>query len=149
MPERALISLYSDRILALAADIPRLGRLDAPDASAYRRSPQCGSSITVDLCVDDGQVSEFAQDVKACALGQAAAAVVGTVILGRTGDELRTARDQLRAMLAEDGPIPDAPFDGLEVLKPAAEFKNRHASILLCIEAAVEAMDKTEETACA
>ncbi len=149
MPERALINLYSTRILALAADIPHLGRLDMPGATAYRRSPQCGSSITVDLDLTDGRVSAFAQDVKACALGQAAASVVGARIIGRSPDEIRSARDALRNMLTEGGPAPSTPFEELAVLQPAAEFKNRHASILLCLEAASDALDQIEKPACA
>ncbi len=134
-----LMKLYSSRILALAADIPHHARLEAPQASVRRRSPLCGSTVTVDLDMADGRVSRFGQDVKACALGQAAAAVLGQVVLGRSADELARARDQLRAMLTTDGPVPDAPFEGYEVLTPAREYRNRHASILLAIEAATEA----------
>lgn len=144
-----LIKLYSQRILALAADVPRLGRLDAPDASVKRRSPLCGSTVTVDLVMRDGTVADYAQDVKACALGQAAAAVVGAAIIGATRAQIETARDQLKAMLKSGGPAPDAPFDGLEVLAPAAEYKNRHASILLSLEAAAEAAAEAEKVHCA
>lgn len=148
MSDTDLIQLYSRRILALAADIPRLGRLDAPDGTAYRRSPQCGSSVTVDVVLQDGRVAEFAQEVRACALGQASAAVLGDVVIGRAPEELRQARDGLRAMLAGDPP-PPAPFDRLEVLVAARDFPNRHASILLAWEAVVEATDMARETACA
>ncbi|SPF80806.1 iron-sulfur cluster assembly scaffold protein [Pseudoprimorskyibacter insulae] len=141
-----LIKLYSSRILALTADIPRLERLEAPDATVKKRSPLCGSTVTVDLVVTDGKVSDYGQDVKACALGQAAASVVGGAIVGCTPDQIRTARDQLKAMLKEDGPTPDAPFDGLEVLRPAASYKNRHASILLTLEASVEALENIQKT---
>lgn len=147
--ETDLIKLYSTKILALAADIPHLGRLEAPDASVKRRSPLCGSTVTVDLSLEDGRVSAFAQDVKACALGQAAAAVVGQAILGRTETEVEVARTQLKAMLTEGGPVPDAPFDGLEVLIPAREFKNRHASIMLALEASLEAMQAAKKANCA
>ena len=143
MSENAdLIKLYSGRILALAADIPHQGRLEAPAASVRRRSPLCGSTVTVDLDLAEGRVSRFAQEVRACALGQAAAAVVGAAVLGRSPDELARARDGLRAMLAEGAPAPDAPFDGFEVLLPARDYRNRHASILLAIEAAAEAAEK-------
>ena len=134
-----LIKLYSGRILELAADIPHLGRLDAPDASVRKRSPLCGSTVTVDMCMQDGRVTAYAQDVKACALGQAAASVVGGAILGCTPQQVAQARDALKAMLKEDGPTPPAPFDGLEVLRPAQAYKNRHASILLALDAAAEA----------
>ena len=147
MSDSDLLSLYSGRILALAADIPLHGRLPAPQASAKKRSPLCGSTVTVDVVVQDGRVADFAQDVKACALGQAAAAVLGAVVIGRTLAELLTALTQLRAMLKDGGPVPDAPFAGFEVLLPAREFKNRHASILLALEAVCEAMAAAEAAA--
>ena len=134
-----LINLYSQQILALAASIPYTERLDNPDATSKKRAPLCGSNITVDLNVTDGKVSAFGQDVKACALGQAAASIVGANIIGCTYNDLEQARNQLLAMLKSDGPIPDAPFDRLEILLPAREYKNRHASIMLCIEASLEA----------
>ena len=125
MSDSDLIKLYSGRILELAADIPHIGRLTAPQASVKRRSPLCGSTVTVDLSLHDGRVADYAQDVKACALGQAAASVVGRVIVGRTRAAVTAARDQLARMLKYGGPVPDAPFDGLEVLIPARDFKNR------------------------
>ncbi len=147
--ETDLIKLYSGRILALAADIPHLGRLDHPDATVKKRSPLCGSTVTVDVKVADGRISDFAQDVKACALGQASAAVVGNAVIGRTRAEIEAARDQLKAMLKEGGDAPAAPFDGLEVLMPARDYKNRHASILLALEATAEAMEQAEKADCA
>lgn len=144
-----LIKLYSTRILALAADIPHLGRLDGPAATVKKRSPLCGSTVTVDLTVQDGKIAEFAQDVKACALGQASAAVVGGAVIGASRSQVETARDQLRAMLKQDGPVPDAPFDGLEVLIPARDYKNRHASIMLALEATAEAMEQADRANCA
>lgn len=144
-----LIKLYSARILALAADIPHLARLASPDASVKRRSPLCGSTVTVDVNVTDGMIAGFGQDVKACALGQASSAVVGGAVIGTTRAQIETARDQLRAMLKDNGAVPDAPFDGLEVLIPAREFKNRHASILLTLEATAEAMEKAAQANCA
>jgi NifU-like protein involved in Fe-S cluster formation len=141
MSDSDLIKLYSGKILELAAAISRQGRLAAPQGTARKRSPICGSVVTVDLVVADGRVTEFAQDVKACALGQASAAILGGVVLGRTAKEIRRARDQLRAMLKEAGPPPEAPFDLYQVLIPAREYRNRHASILLALEASVEAID--------
>lgn len=138
-----LIKLYSTRILALAADIPHQGRLDAPQVSVKRRSPLCGSAVTVDLDVENGRIVRFGQDVKACALGQAAASVVGAAALGLTLDQATEGRDQLRAMLA-GGTVPKAPFAELEVLQPASDYKNRHASILLALEATVEAMENAQ-----
>ena len=139
-----LIKLYSSRILALAADIPHLGRLDAPDATVKHRSPLCGSTVTVDVTMRDGKIAELGQDVKACALGQAAAAVSGAAAVGATLEQVEKGRDQLRAMLKDSGPVPDAPFDGFEVLSPAVDYKNRHASILLSIEAMAEAMQNAK-----
>jgi NifU-like protein involved in Fe-S cluster formation len=144
-----LIKLYSARILALAADIPHLDRLAAPDATVKRRSPLCGSTVTVDVTVKDGVITEFGQDVKACALGQASASIVGAAVIGASRSRIETARDQLKAMLKNDGPVPDAPFDGLEVLLPAREYKNRHASILLALDATSESLEKAEQADCA
>lgn len=147
MSDSDLIKLYSSRILALAADMPRTGHLEAPSATVRKRSPLCGSTVTVDLLVRDGKVADYAQDVKACALGQASAAILGQEVIGRTRDEIEAARDALRAMLTEGGPMPQSPFDGLEVLLPARAFKNRHASILLAFEATAEAFAEADQAA--
>ena len=135
-----LMKLYSTRILALAAEIPHTGRLVAPDASLRKRAPLCGSTVTVDICVEDGKISQYAQDVKACALGQASASIFGEKVIGLTLEQVQTGRDALLNMLKNNGPVPSAPFEALEVLQPAADFKNRHASILLAWDATVEAM---------
>ena len=145
--ETDLIKLYSGRILALAAEIPHTDRLAAPQATVKKRAPLCGSTVTVDLTLEDGRVAQFGQDVKACALGQAAASVVGANVIGCNRAEIETARDALLSMLKEDGPTPPAPFDGFEVLRPAGDFANRHASILLAIEATAEAMAEAEAAA--
>ncbi|WGI20436.1 iron-sulfur cluster assembly scaffold protein [Amylibacter sp. IMCC11727] len=142
-----MIKLYSNQILALAAHIPHSERLDTPDRSEMKRSPLCGSTVTVDVAVKDGVVSDFGQDVKACALGQAAASVLGASVIGQSLESIRTGRDQLAAMLKSDGPAPDAPFDRLKVLEPAKAYKNRHASILLAFDATVAALDSLDETA--
>lgn len=144
-----LIKLYSTRILALAADMPHATRLATPDATIKKRSPLCGSAVTVDVTVADGRITGFGQDVKACALGQAAAAITGNAVIGCSLDDVRGARDGLRAMLKSAGPVPNAPFDGFEVLEPARDFKNRHASILLAIEATTEAMEHALQANCA
>ncbi len=136
-----LVKLYSGRILALAADIPHLGRLEKPCGTMRKRSPLCGSTVTVDLRTSNGRIVDFAQDVKACALGQAAAAVLGANVIGRTREEIERGRDQLSAMLRENGPVPDAPFEGYEALRPAKDYKNRHASILLSLDATLAAFD--------
>jgi NifU-like protein involved in Fe-S cluster formation len=147
MSDSDLIKLYSARILGLAADIPHLGRLPTPQGTARRRSPLCGSTVTADVVVQDGRITDFAQDVKACALGQASAAVLGEVVIGRTLPELETARDALQTMLKNAGPVPAAPFQGYEVLLPARDYKNRHASILLALEAVCEAMEAAQAAA--
>ncbi|MDQ2088812.1 iron-sulfur cluster assembly scaffold protein [Marimonas arenosa] len=149
MSENDLIKLYSGRILALAADIPHLDRLSDPDATVKRRAPLCGSTVTVDIKLADGQISEYGQDVKACALGQAAASIVGANIIGCSKAQVEATRDALREMLKSDGPTPPAPFEELEVLRPARDYKNRHASIMLTLEAIAEAWENAEKSACA
>jgi NifU-like protein involved in Fe-S cluster formation len=128
-----LINLYSQRILALAAEIPLTERLDAPQVSVRRRSPLCGSTVTVDLRLDDGRIAAFGQDVKACALGQASASVLGREVLGRTRDEIAAAREALLAMLKSGGSPPGPPFEAL--------------SILLAWDATLAAMDEATEAA--
>lgn len=146
MADTDLIKLYSGRILELAADIPLSERLAQADASVKKRSPLCGSSVTVDVVVENGVIAQFGQDVKACALGQAAASVLGSVVIGRSAREIEKARDELHAMLTKDGPVPAAPFGGYEVLIPAREFRNRHASIMLALDATTEAMSEIERS---
>jgi NifU-like protein involved in Fe-S cluster formation len=132
--------LYSTNILKLAADMPRAGRLPAPDASSEKIAKLCGSKITVDVLVEDGRVADFAQDVRACALGQAAAAVLGEHVIGADLNEIETARDALRAMLKADGPVPTGRFSELSVLQVVKDYPARHASTLLAFEAAAEAV---------
>ncbi len=147
MSDTDLMQLYSKRILALASDIQHLGRLEHPTGSAHKRSPQCGSSVTAHVAMQGGKVADFAQEVRACALGQASAGVLGHVALGRSRAEIARARDELQAMLKTGGPAPAAPFDGLEALMPAREFPNRHASILLAWEALLAAIDASSAAA--
>ena len=149
MSDRDLIKLYSNRILELAAAIPNTARLDDPDATVRKRSPLCGSTVTVDVRMRDGRVAAFGQDVKACALGQAAASIVGAHVVGRTRAELERARDALQAMLKEGGEAPEPPFQELSVLLPARDYKNRHASIMLALDATAEAVAEAEARACA
>lgn len=145
--DRDLFDLYSQRILALAADIPHLGRLPAPDGTAQVRAPLCGSALRADVALSAGRVAAYAQDVKACALGQAAAAVVGAQIIGRSRAELQTARDELAAMLKQAGPAPSAPFEDLSVLAAARDYPNRHGSILLALDAPLAAIDAALDAA--
>jgi NifU-like protein involved in Fe-S cluster formation len=132
--------LYSARILKLVANIPHAGRLAAPDASAEKISKLCGSRILVDVKVADGRVTDFAQEVKACALGQAAAAVLGAHVLGASLDEIEVAREALRAMLKANGPAPEGRFSELAVLEAVKDYPARHASTMLAFEAAAEAV---------
>jgi NifU-like protein involved in Fe-S cluster formation len=139
--------LYSARILKLVANIPHAGRLPAPDASSEKISKLCGSRILVDVKVADGRVSDFAQEVKACALGQAAAAVLGTHVIGASLDEIEVAREALRAMLKANGPAPEGRFSELAVLEAVKDYPARHASTMLAFEAAAEAVRLAETRA--
>ena len=130
-----LMKLYSQRILALAADIPHIGRLDTPEGSAMKRSPLCGSTVTVDVVMDGDKVGDFAQEVKACALGQSSASVLGAQVIGLTRAQIADGRAGLEAMLKSGADAPGEPFDELETLRPAKDYKNRHASILLAWDA--------------
>ncbi|WP_151719264.1 iron-sulfur cluster assembly scaffold protein [Gemmobacter serpentinus] len=132
-----LVKLYSGRILALAANIPHQGRLPAPDGSAKCRAPLCGSTITVDVMAENGRITQFAQEVRACALGQASAAILGDEVIGRNLPELQSARAGLAAMLTTGAP---PPFPAYEVLTPARDYTNRHASILLALDASIAAL---------
>lgn len=142
MADSDLMQLYSRRILALTTAIPHQGRLAAPAGTAMRRSPQCGSSVTVDVVLADDRIAEFAQQVRACALGQASAAVLGQAVIGQTRDSIEQTRDQLRAMLKQGAEPPGIPFADLETLLPAREYPNRHASILLVWEATLAAIEE-------
>ena len=147
--ERDLIKLYSGQILALAASIPHTERLAEPDGQARKRSPLCGSTVTVDLRLKDGRIEAYGQEVRACALGQAAASVIGARAIGLDLATLQRGREQLAAMLKEGAPPPDGPFEELKVLEPARDFKNRHASILLSFDAAIEAFESALKSDCA
>ncbi len=136
--------IYNGRILALAADIPRLRRLDHPDASAQAISKLCGSKVAVDVVLKDGVISDFGQDVKACALGQATSSIMGRHVIGSTPDELRALRQQMYQMLKEDGPAPSGKWSELEALLPVRDFKARHASTLLTFDAVVDALNQIE-----
>ncbi|HRJ69081.1 MAG TPA: iron-sulfur cluster assembly scaffold protein [Beijerinckiaceae bacterium] len=145
-----LNDVYNQRILELAADIPRLGRLPQPQATATAHSKLCGSTVTVDLCLNDGRVSAFAHDVKACALGQAASSIMARNIIGSTPDELRAIRETVRRMLKENGTAPsDGRWSDLRVLEPVRDYKARHASTLLTFDAVCEALGKIEAQAAA
>ena len=143
-----LSGLYNDKILGLAANIERLGRLDAPDASATHRSRLCGSQVTVDLTMKDGRVTDFAHDVKACALGQASSSIMARHVIGATVEELEAVHDQMEAMLKENGPPPTGDrWEELKYLEPVRDHKSRHASTMLTFGATLEAARKAADVA--
>ncbi len=140
-----LNDIYNKRILELAADIPRLGRLPAPGATATAHSKLCGSTVTVDLTMDGDRVTDFAHDVKACALGQASSSIMARHVVGSTAEELRTIRETVRKMLKENGTPPSDPkWADIAVLEPVRDFKARHASTLLTFDAVVDAIGQVE-----
>lgn len=133
--------LYSAHILRLAANLPHAGRLPAPEGTGERVAKLCGSKAIVDVVLDDqDRIAAFAQDIKACALGQAAAGVLGESVIGASAAEIETARDATLAMLKAGGEGPSGRFEGLRALKQVAGYPARHASTLVAIEATLEAV---------
>jgi len=140
-----LNDVYNEKILDLAGNIPRLGRLEQPDATATAHSKLCGSTVTIDLKMNGGAVTDFAHDVKACALGQASSSIMARHIVGSTPDELRTLRETVRKMLKENGAPPkDGKWAEIAYLEPVRDYKARHASTLLTFDAVVKAVDEIE-----
>ena len=139
-----LNEIYNKQILKFAADIHHIGRLQTPGASATAHSKLCGSRVKVELNMADGVVSEFAHDVKACALGQASSSIMSRHVIGATGDELRKVRAQMYAMLKEDGEAPRGKWADLEILQPVKNFKARHTSTLLTFDAVCDAVAQIE-----
>ena len=140
-----LNEVYNKRILELAGNIPRLGRLATPDASATAHSRLCGSTVTVDLRMDGDTVTDFAHEVKACALGQASSSIMAHHIVGAKAPELRKLRETVRQMLKENGSPPDGSWADIAVLEPVRDYKARHASTLLTFDAVVSAIDQIEK----
>jgi len=136
-----LDSIYNQRILELAGDIPNIGRLPAPDGRASAHSKLCGSTISVELALKEGCVVDFAQELRACALGQASASIVARNIVGSSADELRALRDAMRKMLKDNGAPPAGKWADLAILEPVRDYKARHASTLLVFDAVVAALD--------
>ena len=136
--------IYNRKILEYAADIPHLERLSHPHATAVAHSKLCGSKVTVDVAMKDGVVSDFGQDVKACALGQASSSIMGRHVVGSSGAELRNLRDQMYKMLKEEGAPPAGKWAELEALLPVRDYKARHASTLLTFDAVVDAVNQIE-----
>jgi NifU-like protein involved in Fe-S cluster formation len=139
-----LNDVYNARILELAGSIPRLGRMADPDASATAHSKLCGSTVTVDLKMRDGVVTDFAHDVKACALGQASSSIMARNVIGSSADELRSLREDVRRMLKENASPPAGKWADIAVLEPVRDYKARHASTLLTFDAVVDAIDQIE-----
>jgi len=140
-----LNDVYNRRILELAADIPRSGRLPHPDASATAHSKLCGSTVTVDLTMEGDRVTDFAHDVRACALGQASSSIMARHVVGSDAAELRNIREQMYKMLKENGPAPAGKWADLAVLEPVRDYKARHASTLLTFDAVVDAIGQIEK----
>ena len=139
-----LNEVYNRRIIELAGNIPRIGRLTTPDASATAHSRLCGSTVTVDLKMAGDEVTDFAHDVKACALGQASSSIMARHVVGAKADELRALRDSVRRMLKENGAPPTGKWADIAVLEPVRDYKARHASTLLTFDAVVDAISQIE-----
>src|SRR5215469_15099796 len=142
-----LNEVYNARILDLAGNIPRLGRLPAPDASATAHSKLCGSTVTVDLKMANGEVTDFAHEVKACALGQASSSIMASHVVGSTASELRELRETVRKMLKENGGPPHGKWADIAFLEPVRDYKARHASTMLTFDAVVDAIGQIEAKA--
>lgn len=138
-------SVYNTRILDYAGNIGRIGRIEHPDGSAKAHSKLCGSTVIVDVVVKDGKIIDYAQDVKACALGQASASIVARNVIGCTLDEMVEVREQMLAMLKADGPPPTGKFSELKFLEPVRAYRARHASTMLVFDAVVNAMRQAME----
>lgn len=139
-----LDDVYNKRILELAGDIPNIGRLPHPDASATAHSKLCGSTVTVDLAMKEGKVTDFAHEVRACALGQASSSVMARHVVGSSAQELRDVRTAMRKMLKENGSPPTGKWSDLKVLEPVRNYHARHASTMLTFDAVVDAVEQIE-----
>jgi NifU-like protein involved in Fe-S cluster formation len=139
-----LNEVYNNRILELAGNIPRVGRLAAADATATAHSKLCGSTVTIDLKMENDTVTDFAHEVKACALGQASSSIMARNVIGAKSDELRDLRETVRRMLKENGAPPSGKWADVAVLEPVRDYKARHASTLLTFDAVVSAIEQIE-----
>lgn len=136
--------VYNTKILGFAGNITRIGRLEHPDATAKAHSKLCGSTVTVDLKMQDGVVTGFAHEVKACALGQASSSIMARNIIGASAAELRAVRETMLKMLKENGPPPEGRFEDLKYLEPVRDYKARHASTMLTFDAVVDCLNQIE-----
>ncbi|WEX07579.1 iron-sulfur cluster assembly scaffold protein [Chelativorans sp. AA-79] len=134
--------VYNAKILGFAGNIGRIGRLADPDATATAHSKLCGSTVTVDLKMADGVVTDFAHEVRACALGQASSSIMARNVVGASAEELRAVREAMRHMLKENGPPPEGRFADLKYLEPVRDYKARHASTMLTFDAVVDCIDQ-------
>lgn len=139
--------VYNAKILGFAGNIARIGRLDEPHATAKAHSRICGSTVTIDLRMRDGVVTDFAHEVKACALGQASSSIMASHVVGASADELRAVRETMLKMLRENGPPPAGRFEDLKYLEPVRDYKARHASTMLTFDAVVDAIGQIEKQA--
>jgi NifU-like protein involved in Fe-S cluster formation len=139
-----LDEVYNKRILELAGDIPNIGRLAHPDASVTAHSKLCGSTVTVDLAMKEGKVTDFAHEVRACALGQASSSVMARHVVGSSAKELREVREAMRRMLKENGAPPAGKWSDLKVFEPVRNYQARHASTMLTFDAVVDAINQIE-----
>jgi NifU-like protein involved in Fe-S cluster formation len=137
--------VYNAKILGFAGNIARIGRLERPDATATAHSKLCGSTVVVDLTMDGDTVTDFAHDVKACALGQASSSIMAQHVVGATAAELRAVRETMLKMLKENGAPPEGRFEDLKYLEPVREYKARHASTMLTFDAVVDAIGQIEK----
>jgi len=137
--------LYNRQILTMAGQVSHIGRLEQPQASVFKQAKYCGSTIHVDLDMQDGVVTAFAQELRACALGQAAAAIVAQQIIGTSATTLKSLHQTISAMLKEGGPPPQGQFQAFAMLQAAKDYKARHGSILLVLDAVVECIEKIEQ----
>jgi NifU-like protein involved in Fe-S cluster formation len=137
--------VYNAKILGFAGNIGRVGRLENPDASATAHSKLCGSTVTIDLKMEGDVVTDFAHDVKACALGQASSSIMAANVVGATANELRAVREIMLKMLKENGPAPQGRFEDLKYLEPVRDYKARHNSTMLTFDAVVDAIGQIEK----
>lgn len=137
--------VYNAKILGFAGNIARIGRLERPDATATAHSKLCGSTVVVDLTMDGDTITDFAHDVKACALGQASSSIMAQHVVGATAAELRAVRETMLKMLKENGAPPEGRFEDLKYLEPVREYKARHASTMLTFDAVVDAIGQIEK----
>ena len=136
--------VYNAKILGFAGNIGRIGRLAEPDATSRQHSKLCGSTVVVDLKMDGDTITDFAHDVKACALGQASSAIMAEHVVGATADELRGVRAVMLKMLKQNGPPPEGRFADLKYLEPVRDYRARHASTMLTFDAVVDAIEQVE-----